>query len=103
MFSFVLYFTLWIALFTVLYYTLQVEVSDSSYPEVNELVKLLLQTFSNSVGNISFPRYDRWIAGIDDLPLHEHNEKKIVVFLIWMVWLSNQIINLIILLNFLIA
>ena len=63
-----------------------------------------MYTFSNSIGNISVPDYGNWVEeDIDQLSSHEYVSKKIVIYLIWISWVSNQVINLIILLNFLIA
>ena len=57
-----------------------------------------MATYRTSIGDIQDPDYSGWI----DLDTGEWN-KNIVVGVIWFVWLMTSFINVIILLNFLIA
>ena len=59
-----------------------------------------MQTYRNSVGDISAPKYEFWIETEFDGNYFAPN---LMITLIWLIWLSNQFLVLIILLNFLIA
>ena len=56
-----------------------------------------MQVYSNSIGNIDAPYYPTWTNDI------QNTENWIIIAMIWCVWVINQIFNLIIMLNFLIA
>jgi len=101
---FSVYFVMWILLFTVLFQTLQVEVPDDAYPDLSSLFRYVLQTYGNSIGNIAPPVYTCWTTSMADeaAPLVQV-QKHVIIALIWFVWLFNQFLNLIIMLNFLIA
>jgi hypothetical protein len=60
-----------------------------------------LQTWRNSIGDIGVPTYPYWSAMIMD----EQQELKarMMIALIWFIWVTQQLLILIILLNFLIA
>lgn len=59
-----------------------------------------MQTYRNSIGDISAPKYEFWIETEYD---GNNFAPKLMIFLIWSIWLFNQFLVLIILLNFLIA
>ena len=102
---FSLYFIMWILLFTVLFQTLQVEIPDDTYPNLTPIFRYILQTYGNSVGNIAPPVYKSWERSLDnsDISDLEYLQKHTIIAIIWGVWLFNQFLNLIIMLNFLIA
>ena len=101
---FTLFFIMWITFFTVCYQTLKVEISsaDEDYPNVFSFMQYFLMTYRNSIGDISAPGYSNWMKKSDDVT-SQYLEKNAAMTFIWIVWLANQFLNLIILLNFLIA
>ena len=58
----------------------------------------IIFAFENGIGNISPPELNKWVE-IEKQTL----SSKIIVYLVYIVWLSNQFILLIVLLNFVIA
>ena len=103
-FPFVIFFIMWVTLFTVCYQTLKVEISsaEEDYPNVFTFMQYFLMTYRNSIGDISAPGYSNWMEKSSDVT-SELIEKHAAISFIWLVWLANQFVNLIILLNFLIA
>ena len=76
----------------------QINGADEDYKNVPTWIQYLLMTYRNSIGDISTPGYDNWMEG--DI---SNAKKYTILSLIWGIWLFNQFLNLIILLNFLIA
>ena len=77
---------------------------DTSFPDLAPLLRYILQTYGNSIGNIVPPVYTSWSASMNDkASTTVQVQKHIIIGLIWFVWLFNQFLNLIIMLNFLIA
>ena len=68
------------------------------YPGMNSAVIVFMGSYRTSIGDIQEPAYDKWIEG-DHGPV----ERGFIVAAIWIIWLMTSFINLIILLNFLIA
>ena len=58
-FPFLVFFMMWVTLFTVSYQTLKVEISsaDEDYPNVFSFIQYFLMTYRNSIGDISAPGY----------------------------------------------
>ena len=61
-----------------------------------------MMTYRNSIGDISTPDYTSWLS-LSDTDNWEMFQKYSMVLVVWLVWLANQFLCLIILLNFLIA
>ena len=102
---FTLFFILWILFFTVIYITLRVDFSgNEEYFNVPETLVALMQTYRTSIGDLQPPVYQTNLFDPTN-PGYLHTEagQGIIVVLIWMAWIINQYLNLIILLNFLIA
>ena len=106
-----IYYGLWIIMFSVTFQNLQINFSDDDYPSLGAIFKILLQAYRNSTGDISAPGYAVWIPksdkdyllmGITNSTV-ENIKRRTIICLIWIMWLYNQFLNLIILLNFLIA
>lgn len=57
---------------------------------------MLILSFRNSLGDVSLPKYDKWLA-------QNTYQSQIVIYLLWILWFINLFLMLIILLNFLIA
>ena len=66
---------------------------------MNLFSSYILYTYRNSIGDIEAPVYSYWIAEAETKPVLGWS----MIYLIWFVWFLNQWINLIIMLNFLIA
>lgn len=60
---FTLFFMMWIALFSVCFQVLDVEIdqADEDYPEVDKFFQYLIMTYRNSIGDITAPGYQNWI------------------------------------------
>jgi hypothetical protein len=62
-----------------------------------------MMTYRDSIGDISIPGYEKWDEAFEkDTPENNAN-KFLIIIMIWAVWLLNQFMCLIVLLNFLIA
>lgn len=67
---FMLYFFVWIILFTTLYSILKVDPGEFDeegkppvdYPGVNRYVGLFLMSFRNAIGDLTPPDYESWIT-----------------------------------------
>mmetsp|Transcript_3352 Transcript_3352/g.5063 ORF Transcript_3352/g.5063 Transcript_3352/m.5063 type:complete len:244 (-) Transcript_3352:104-835(-) len=75
---------------------------ELEYPEINVFMKYFLQSYRNSIGDLATPDYEWWLPGEDENKSMT-GVKYIMVNAVWFVWFANQFVNLIILLNFLIA
>jgi hypothetical protein len=87
---------------TIVYFAFSTHIFGASYDSsdyvgVNSFVVILIQTFRNSIGDINPPLYDNWS---EKSPSFENNS---IIACIWFQWLMTLGVNLIILLNFLIA
>ena len=75
------------------------------YPDLNEFVAVLLQTWRNSLDNVAVPDYSRWSENLraeekeEALGLYSYT----MIFLIWMIWYLNLLFILLVLTNFLIS
>ena len=105
---FTVFFFIWLLIFCVLYKVLgsQDNVTDS-YPDIHPFFGYLFYNFENAVGNIQNPTFTYWksimCADAGKAWTYKKVLAKILIYLIYVVWFFNQILVLIILLNFLIA
>ena len=76
---------------------------EEDYPDLNFFFIMLIQMYRNSIGDISAPSYGRWSDLLESNSKYEQNKAYMMITLIWIVWVLHQFMNLIILLNFLIA
>jgi len=58
--NFMIFFALSVGFFTVSHCMLQVTFDATSYPSVNLLIVILIETFRNSIGDADLPSYDVW-------------------------------------------
>ena len=119
--NFTVFMFIWIAVFSLLYRILGSYNSNQSqnFPNLDNVTTFFLQTFENSLGNISNPSYALWSAKLHCVG-HPDDAKcapevvgvrtpqtywisQLSIYLIWVVWFMNQFLILIILLNFLIS
>jgi hypothetical protein len=80
---------------------LGVNFSADDYANVPGFVVTFMTTYRNSIGDIQAPGYAKWDS--DTNPDLGRWNRDAIVGTIWTVWLFNSFVNLIILLNFLIA
>ena len=101
--QFIVFLISWILFFTAFYQILGVEFDNGDYQDLNPILIIFLQTFRNSIGDISTPQYPIWssYASSDD-PYHVFQGYSMMA-IIWIFWFFHEFIILIILLNFLIA
>ena len=76
-----------------------VEVESDDYPLVPNFMQQIIQTHRNSVGDIAAPTYNFWTKQADNNPYLS----RVAITMVWGNWLTNQILILTILLNFLIG
>lgn len=101
---FLIFFGMFVFLFTVLNMTFMIEVETEEYMALPKLLQMLLMTYRNSIGDISVPSYKSWLTFYsEEGPYPSHSHSVTVLLLVWGVWFLNQLTCLIILLNFLIA
>lgn len=99
--SFLMFFIVSVLFFYFAFVILAVDFDDAgdpSYPGVINAIVVFLGTYRTSIGDIQNPVYDKWSDGD-----YGKVEKGVIVTAIWIMWLMTSFINLIILLNFLIA
>ena len=65
---------------------------------MSKLLRFSIQTFRNSIGDLAAPDYGIW--GEKEYPEHMQTT---IAYLAWGAWLVSTFLNVIILLNFLIA
>lgn len=95
--SFMLFLTISILFFAFSFDALGISYAGGDYKDIDDFTAILIQTFRNSIGDIAIPDYSGWKDSTGDW------QYKTIMFAIWTLWFMNLLINLIILLNFLIA
>lgn len=102
---FIRFLILWMIFFTVLYYNLRIEIEegDEQYNNLPPILQYFMMTYRDSIGDISIPGYKGWDSKFGNETTKDRANKTIIILLIWVVWLMNQFMCLIVLLNFLIA
>ena len=76
-----------------------VEIFKDDYGDINLVAAYFIYAYRNAIGDVQTPGYNYWLTGTQEHPYINW----IIILIIWIFWLANQIINLVILLNFLIA
>lgn len=94
---FIAFFFLWVLFFATLQGILQVGVGED-YDGLAMYFSYIFMTYRNSIGDITTPTHP-YLDNLDET----QSVKNLMIGLIWSIWLVNQVLNLIILLNFLIA
>lgn len=97
---FCFFFYLWVGVFTVLIIETGFEVkdADTEFPNLDRLSRSFLRIFRNSLGDIQAPTYTYWTEVQKQSALGN-----IMIYSVWLVWLGNELLMMIVLLNFLIA
>ena len=101
--NFMIFLFLFIAFFYAFYSISGAQFSADDYPNLNKSTIIMLQTWRNSMGDISAPIYPIWTEKLASQDSGEQLQGMIMLTTIWTVWLLNQLIILICLFNFLIA
>ena len=78
---------------------LGIEIDDEEYPGFSQRVVHSMQAYRNSIGDLAAPVYETWLSHAEESP----KTSWMMIYAIWFMWLLNQYLVLIILLNFLIA
>ena len=99
MIPFMVFFIGSIVVFSILFRICGMEIFLDDYAGFNTQSAYLVYAYRNSIGDLSAPVYNFWLS-------QEKNNPQFAWFMIktiWFFWFFNQMVNLIILLNFLIA
>lgn len=102
---FLIFFITWVMIFSVLFQVSGTTFESKDYKTL-PILAFYLQTYRNSIGDISPPEYDYWefIHALKTKGRPQYFDyPQIMIYFIWLLWFENQFFNLIILLNFLIA
>jgi len=95
---FTLFFFYWVGLNGFLFDIMGVDYSSKDYDHVGRSFYYFLQTFRNALGDIEVPVYTSfWGQNTGN------QQAMMMIYTIWVVWVSMQVFLSIILLNFLIA
>jgi len=96
---FLVIFLLWNCLFAMELYILKSNLSDvEGFKGIPTAIGYFFIAFENGIGNIASPSVDDW-----ELTAETKFSARMVIYLVYIVWLFNQILLLVVLLNFVIA
>lgn len=102
--SFIVFFYLTVALFALLMMNCGTDLAmESDYEGMTKFLKYFFETYRNAIGDVKIYGYDKWVDGLDPTDRHQYVYRVMMISMVWILWLSNQLICMIILLNFLIA
>ena len=92
-------FILWTSFFAFQFYVLDSNVEEAKeYEGIPLSASYFLLTFENAIGNIQKPSFE-----IKTINKSNNGLKSVLIYIIYSIWLLKQFVNLIILLNFVIA
>jgi len=94
------FYGIWIFFFGIAYLIVGVEVCTHDYPGIGFITRTFIQAWRNSIGDMAPPEYT---ALLDETNMYIQPDNIILVWIIWLITVSNQFLALIILLNFLVA
>lgn len=97
--GFLVFFMIWILFFSIQFKILDAEFDGGDYPLMPKTLQLIFITFRNSIGDLGIPGYEKFIARYEG----GKNTSLIIITLIWVMWIMNIALMLIVLMNFLIA
>jgi hypothetical protein len=94
-------FIMFIFIFGICLVLMQVDVENQDdYTGINIFARLIIQTFRISCGDIRIYDYSNWTTYN---PKPFDSTQTIAMFLIWIIWITNVFLMLVIMLNLLIA
>lgn len=106
---FLLIFFLLIYSFSLITFALDADFNKEDYPGLPKVLYTIIRIFRNSIGDIEVPKYDKWLNITFDPETNKEvigpisSAQGISIFVIYLYWIVNIFIMVIILLNFLIA
>jgi hypothetical protein len=86
---------MFLIMFALFYKVLGVNISITDYPGMNDFGMFFMDTFENSIGNVYTPDVKVWH--------NSDNRSQFEISTIYIIWLCNQFMTTIVLMNFLIA
>ena len=89
-------------IFTLVIVIMEADVDDADYPNIMKFLRIIIQTFRISVGDIQVFNYGPW-SNKDNADNDFYMAQYVAISIIWMSWFINMIIMLIIIVNLLIA
>lgn len=101
--EFSVFLLMWILFFSTFFLISGVAFDDGDYSEVSPFFVNILQTYRNSIGDISPPLYPMWVLYIKSGDPSLVLQGNLMIGIIWVFWVLHQFMIVIILLNFLIA
>lgn len=107
-FYFSLFFVAWVVIFAKLFIIAGAEFDEDDYPFL-PLLGFYLQTFRAALGESSPPQYHYWQEMLNSDLDQQLSSKPIwsfpiiMIYTIWIIWFLNLFINMVIMLNFMIA
>jgi len=106
---FLLIFFLLIYTFSLITFALDADFNNDDYPGLPKVLYTFIRIFRNSIGDIEVPLYKNWLNKSINPETNEEVINSITlaqgisIFIIYLYWILNIFIMVIILLNFLIA
>ena len=106
---FLLIFFLLIYTFSLITFALDADFNNDEYPGLPRVLYTIIRIFRNSIGDIEVPLYENWLNRSIDPETNEEVIDSITlaqgisITIIYLYWIFNIFIMVIILLNFLIA
>jgi hypothetical protein len=96
--------------FSLITFALDADFNSDDYPGLPRVIYIIIRIFRNSIGDIEVPLYDRWLSkitnpdtGKEEYVVTSASAQGISITVIYLYWIFNIFIMVIILLNFLIA
>ena len=97
-------FLIFIIVFTFIIVIMEGDIDPEDYEGIPKFMRIMIQIFRNSIGDISIVQYGKWgEESSDPIDLDYERAKPFAKFIIWTFWFFNLFFMLIIMLNFLIA
>ena len=90
-------------IFGILYTITGAQFDIGDYSQLDMIFVIGIQTWRNSIGDIAAPVYPRWDEMSQSTKAGKQFLGKMMIMIIWFIWIFHQFVILIILLNFLIA
>jgi hypothetical protein len=87
--EFSMFLLLFVAFFSVFFFLSGVEFDDGDYSEVNWFFVTILQTYRNSIGDISPPGYPMWVLYLKSENPYLVMQGRTMIAMIWLFWVSH--------------
>jgi len=100
LYPFIFLFCVFIFFFTMVIIIMGADFDAEDYPQVDPFLRILIQVFRNSIGDVNIVDYGKWTP---EEGQEASREQKAAMSILWVFWMLNIFIMVIVLLNFLIA